>query len=171
MGVRAALAFLLLFIAAAEARDGGVTFWKEKFTMTCPGEGTWYMKNELIKNESTMWERPYNGKTKGLYHCIYKEDQHKEDKTKYYFYVKGSVCANCFELDALVFAVAIVVDVVGTACVMVIIYRCTKKKSSAGLTQAPKAPARSGGEPPTHYEPLNHQTRAQDPYSSINRMG
>ncbi|KAM6931822.1 T-cell surface glycoprotein CD3 epsilon chain-like isoform 2-T2 [Lycodopsis pacificus] len=168
MGVRAALAFLLLFIAAAKAADGGVTFWKETFEMTCPENGTWYKKEDFVRNESPTYEIPYNGKTKGLYHCRYNQGA---EEIKYYFYVKGSVCANCFELDPVVFAVAIVVDVVGTACVMVIIYRCTKKKSSAGLTQAPKAPARSRGEPPTHYEPLNPHTRAQDPYSVVNRMG
>ncbi|XP_031716961.1 T-cell surface glycoprotein CD3 epsilon chain-like [Anarrhichthys ocellatus] len=167
MGVRASLAFLLLFIAAAKAGHGGVTFWKENFKMTCPHEGSWHNQYESLANQST-YETQYNSKTKGLYHCRYMDGDGKE--IKYYFYVKGRVCANCFELDAAVLAVAIVVDVVGTACVMVIIYRFTKKKSSAGPTQAPKAPAHSGGEP-SHYEPLNHHTRAQEPYSTINKMG
>ncbi|XP_068563121.1 T-cell surface glycoprotein CD3 epsilon chain-like [Cebidichthys violaceus] len=171
MGVRAALAFLLLFIAtvkAATTNQGGVTFWKEDFTMTCPEKGTWFKKAE-VGNLSQTYTSPYTGKSKGVYYCSYKDKDSKD--IKYYFYLKGRVCANCFELDAAFIAVIIVVNMVGTTCVMLIIYRCTKKRREAGLTPDPKAPALPGGRPPVLYEPLNPHTRSQDPYSVVNRMG
>lgn len=48
------------------------------------------------------------------------------------------MCEYCFELDAAFFGLAIVMDMLLTAFVMVITYRCTKKKSSAGLTHTAK---------------------------------
>ena len=39
-------------------------------------------------------------------------------------------CENCFELDAELFGLVIFVDVIGTAIVMMIIFKFTKKKSS-----------------------------------------
>ncbi|XP_054457884.1 LOW QUALITY PROTEIN: T-cell surface glycoprotein CD3 epsilon chain-like [Anoplopoma fimbria] len=175
MGVRATLAVLLLFIATVEAEGkGGVEFWSTNFTMICPGNGTWFKKLEHDENEENKGELElqYAGNNKGFYHCEYQED----GKTnRYYFFVKGKVCENCYELDASLVAVVIVADVVGTVCVMYIIYRCTKKKSSAGPSQASKAPARPGGRPPPaqnpDYEPLSPHTRSQDPYSVVNRMG
>ncbi|KAI9541287.1 hypothetical protein NQZ68_031615 [Dissostichus eleginoides] len=164
MCVRAALA-VLLFIATVEADKGGVTFWGEEFTMTCPEKGIFY-KEGNISTEAKQHTLKYDDK--GLYHCKYKDE-------KYYFYVRGKTCVNCFELDATLFGLVIAADVVGTVIMMIIIYRCTKKKSSAGPTQTSKAPARTGGRAPAvpspDYEPLNLHTRSQDPYSVVNRMG
>ncbi|XP_037630244.1 T-cell surface glycoprotein CD3 epsilon chain-like [Sebastes umbrosus] len=174
MGVRATLAVLLLFIATVEAGEGGVEFWKLDFTMICPEKGNWSKKTEAT--EHTLKEKyklQYDGKTKGSYYCEWKDTNNHP--VKYYFYVKGKVCKDCFELDASLFGLVIAVDVLATAIVMMVIFKCTKKKSSAGLSQASKAPARSGGraqaaQSPT-YEPLSPHTRAQDPYSVVNRMG
>lgn len=174
MGVQAVLAVLLLFTATVKA-DEGVTFWREKFTMTCPQTGTWFKKQEITQfAEGKDVTLKYDGKAKGLYHCEYKEEE-KTDTTKYYFYVKGKVCADCFELNAALFWGIIVADLMMTAFLMIIIYRFTKKKSSAGLTHASKAPARSGGQAPPvpspDYEPLNAHTRSQDAYDTVNRTG
>ncbi|KAK1899861.1 T-cell surface glycoprotein CD3 epsilon chain [Dissostichus eleginoides] len=143
MCVRAALA-VLLFIATVEADKGGVTFWGEEFTMTCPEKGIFYKEGNIS--------------TEAKQHTL-----------------KGKTCVNCFELDATLFGLVIAADVVGTVIMMIIIYRCTKKKSSAGPTQTSKAPARTGGRAPAvpspDYEPLNLHTRSQDPYSVVNRMG
>uniref|UniRef100_A0A8C9Z286 CD3 gamma/delta subunit Ig-like domain-containing protein n=1 Tax=Sander lucioperca TaxID=283035 RepID=A0A8C9Z286_SANLU len=147
MGVRATLAVLLLFIATVKAAEGGVTFWRETFTMTSKESD--YIGETYTQN--------YDTKSKGLYHCEYTDGEGSESK-KYYFYVKGKACKNCFELDSYVVGLAIVVDVLGTAFVMMVIYRYTKKKYSAGLSQASKAPARSAGRhqapsaPPVDYE-------------------
>ncbi|XP_044057314.1 T-cell surface glycoprotein CD3 epsilon chain-like isoform X2 [Siniperca chuatsi] len=150
MGVRAVLAVLLLCIATVKAENGEVTFWRENFTMTCPDSGTWFDKdnNELpyfspMPRKSVTFK--YDNSKKGPYHCKYGDDASQK---KYYFYVQGKVCENCFELEASLCVMAIVADVVGTAFVMMIIYRCTKKKSPAGLTPASKPPARSGGRAP-----------------------
>ncbi|XP_031150827.1 T-cell surface glycoprotein CD3 epsilon chain [Sander lucioperca] len=176
MGVRATLAVLLLFIATVKAAEGGVTFWRETFTMTCPENGKWFREAKESDYIGETYTQNYDTKSKGLYHCEYTDGEGSESK-KYYFYVKGKACKNCFELDSYVVGLAIVVDVLGTAFVMMVIYRYTKKKYSAGLSQASKAPARSAGRhqapsaPPVDYEPLNLHTRAQDAYDVVNRNG
>nr|BCK60957.1 CD3 epsilon chain [Sebastiscus marmoratus] len=183
MGVRATLAVLLLFIATVEAGEGGVKFSGLNFKMTCPEAGNWYKKTDTdIKHHGETYELQYDGKSKGSYYCQYSTGDSvtsapsaPSDAVKYYFYVKGKVCANCFELDASIFAVVIILDMLLTAILMMVIFKCTKKKNSAGLSQASKAPARSGGRAPPPqsptYEPLSHHTRSQDPYSVVNRMG
>ncbi|XP_028429323.1 T-cell surface glycoprotein CD3 epsilon chain isoform X2 [Perca flavescens] len=171
MGVRATLAVLLLFIATVKAAEGGVTFWREHFTMTCPENGTWYRKEDQIHVGQTYTE-VYNGNSKGEYRCEY-----NDPKKTYYFFVKGKACENCFELDSFVVGLAIVVDVLGTAFVMMVIYRYTKKKYSAGPSQASKAPARPAGHhtgpppPQPDYEPLNPHTRNNGAYDVVNRTG
>uniref|UniRef100_A0A671X820 CD3 gamma/delta subunit Ig-like domain-containing protein n=1 Tax=Sparus aurata TaxID=8175 RepID=A0A671X820_SPAAU len=131
MGVRAAFAVFLLFIATVEAEDGGVTFWGKEFTMTCPGKDgiKWYEGNG---------KQPLEGRKEG-------QKSQTANKKPYYFYVQGKVCDNCFELDSLMFLMAIVFDILMTICVMFIVYKCTKKKGPAGLTHASKPPPRSGG--------------------------
>ncbi|XP_078102786.1 T-cell surface glycoprotein CD3 epsilon chain-like [Sander vitreus] len=178
MVVRATLAVLFLFIATVKAGEGGVTFWREKFTLTCPETGKWF-KDTINIAEGNTYTRDYNGKTNGLYHCEYNtgDDNGGNIIKKYYFYVKGKACANCFELDSFVVGLAIVVDVLGTAFVMMVIYKYTKKKYSAGLRQASKAPARSAGHhqappvPNADYEPLNPRTRALETYDLLNKNG
>ncbi|XP_034724052.1 T-cell surface glycoprotein CD3 epsilon chain-like [Etheostoma cragini] len=182
MGVRATLAVLLLFIATVKAAEGGVEFWRKKFTMTCPESGNWFRKGKeveaerLEKNQISI-QRNYDGNSNDLYYCqfdIEGDGSESKKEKKYYFYVKGKVCGNCFELESFVVGLAIVVDVLGTAFVMMVIYMCTKKKYSAGLSQASKAPARSAGHAPPNpspYEQLNHRTRTQDHYDLLNRMG
>ncbi|KAF3693039.1 T-cell surface glycoprotein CD3 epsilon chain Precursor [Channa argus] len=114
----------------------------------------------------------YDGKNNGVHYCEYTDD---EVKKTYYFYMKGKVCENCFEMDAVVFLLVIVMDIIGTAFVMMVIYKCTKRKSSAGSKSSYKTPSRSGGPaPPTpsrDYETLNAHTRTQDTYSTVNRTG
>ncbi|XP_070685496.1 T-cell surface glycoprotein CD3 epsilon chain-like [Pempheris klunzingeri] len=169
MGVMAVLAILILFTATVKADP--VTFWREDFTMACPDEGTFYKDKEIFKGQ--IYTHTYDNDQKGLYHCQYVvEEEDGDKKLNYYFYVKGKVCKNCFEVDAYVLGLVIVVDVIGTALIMVTIFKCTKKKSSAGLTHGSKAPPRSGGREPndqsSHYEPLNSRTRSQDTYSVVN---
>lgn len=170
MGVRATFAVLLLFIATVEADEGGVEFWRETFTMFCPENGTWFKKGVKESNVGEEYKLTYDGTNKGLFYCEY-----GDDKTKYYFYVKGKACENCFELDGRLFGLVIVVDVLGTAGLMIFIFSCTKKKSSAQPSHTSKAPARSGGRGPPvpnpDYETLNVQNRAQDHYSFLNRTG
>ncbi|XP_041796557.1 T-cell surface glycoprotein CD3 epsilon chain-like [Chelmon rostratus] len=167
MGIQAALAVLLLLVATVKADDGGVSFWGESCTMTCPEEGTWYYKNKNI-SEGLTYKFKYENDKKGLYRCEY-------DRKKYYFYVQGKVCENCYELDATLFSLALVADISVTAFVMMMIRMCIRKRSSAGLAHTPKAPARSGGRAPPvpspDYEQLNTHTRSKDTYSVVNRTG
>ncbi|XP_034459729.1 T-cell surface glycoprotein CD3 epsilon chain-like [Hippoglossus hippoglossus] len=177
MGVRAVIAMTLLLSLAAseeETAKGSVKFKGGNFTMTCPVYGKWYRRSAQVGDgeEHDSLELNYNSDTKGLYKCVYKDNE--EDK-EYYFYVKGKACANCIELEAAPLALAITVDMAGTIILMMIIYKCTKKKSSAGSTQASKAPARAGGRAPPvpspDYEALNPHTRSQDPYAIVSRTG
>lgn len=175
MGLRATLALLLLFVAEFEAAE--VEFSGETVTMTCPENGTWFKKKgEAIGYKGKTYDFQYNSKNKGLYFCEYPGGtEESPKKITYYFYVKGKACKNCFELDAEFVLVAIVMDVVWTTIVMLIIYWCTKKKTSARLTPTSTAPVRSGGRSQpaqsSHYEPLNIHTRSEGAYSVVNRMG
>ncbi|XP_027136071.1 T-cell surface glycoprotein CD3 epsilon chain [Larimichthys crocea] len=135
--------------------------------MTCPESGTWYYKDKISDSNTTL-TITYGNDKKGLYYCEYDSDK------KYYFFVQGKVCENCFELNAALFGVVIVMDVALTAVVMIIIFMCTKKKNPAGLAHPPKTPARPERRGPpgqsSEYEQLNH-TRSQDTYSIVNRTG
>ncbi|XP_060929589.1 T-cell surface glycoprotein CD3 epsilon chain-like [Limanda limanda] len=177
MGVRAVIAMaLLLSVAGSEDKtpEGSVTFNGEKFTMTFRMSGKWYRRNAEVGEAVNKLELSYTSDSKGLYKCEYKESDTDEAKA-YYFYVKGKACANCIELEATNLGLAITVDMAGTIILMMIIYKCTKKKSSAGSTHASKAPARAGGRAPPvpspDYEALNPNTRNEDPYSSVSRTG
>lgn len=175
MGVQAVLAVLLFTIGTVKAADGGVSFSRENFTMTCPGEGMWYKIDggKIILNYSETQNLQYNGTSKGGYYCNYTNNEGNEES--YYFYVQGKACKNCFEMEASFLMLAIIVDVVMTGFVMMIIYRCAKKKSSPAPHSSKAPPARSGGRAPPvpspDYEQLNPQTRGQDTYSLLNRTG
>ncbi|XP_051933835.1 uncharacterized protein LOC127608664 isoform X1 [Hippocampus zosterae] len=174
----------LLIISTVEAGTGGVSFWRENFTMTCPESGTWFKKEQSLGTSSNSLM--VDGKNRGLYHCEYDQN---EKKLKYYFYVEGkgeytqsmclfvifvivevllavhpsSVCANCFELDAALFGMFIVADVSVTIILMIFIYKCTKKKNSPG-TKVPAGPA----VPSPDYDHLSAHAHSQDQYSFIN---
>lgn len=143
--------------------------------MTCPEEGSWSKIDDekMILNDSKTQELEYNGTSKGSYYCEYTNED--SPSQKYYFYVQGKACENCFEMEASFLMLAIIVDVVMTGFVMMIIYRCTKKKSSPAPHSSKAPPARSGGRAPPvpspDYEQLNPQTRGQDTYSLLNRTG
>lgn len=164
MGVQAVLSIVLLFVATVKATDGKVEFYGDQVTLTCPNNMVLHNSAGKLMNNTFTYSK------KGKYLC-------KEGTTtKYMFYVEGKACQNCFELEAELLLMIIFVDILGTIILMIMIYRCTKKKSSAGPPQPSKAPPRSGGRAPPvpspDYAPLNPQTRAQDTYSTVvNRMG
>ncbi|KAA8593813.1 hypothetical protein FQN60_004647 [Etheostoma spectabile] len=138
MGVWATLAVLLLFIATVKAAEGGVEFWRKTFTMTCPQSGNWFRKGKEVQAKRL-------------------QDNEKSIQDDY------DVCENCFELDSFVVGLAIVVDVLGTAFVMMVIYKYTKKKYSAGLSQVSKAPARSAGHAPPNPDTYEVATESSHP--------
>ncbi|KAM9853128.1 T-cell surface glycoprotein CD3 epsilon chain-like [Aulostomus maculatus] len=168
MDLKALLAILVLMIGTAKADAGGVLFWRTDFTMLCPEKGTWFKNGKEIQKDLQSYSVSYDSQSKGLYHCQYNGN---EEPVKYYFYIEGKFCANCFELNAKVFAVVIVADIILTAFVMVMTYKYTKKKSSPE-SRSSKAAAHSGGRgPPTpspDYEQLNPRM-LDDPYSIVKR--
>nr|XP_046244521.1 T-cell surface glycoprotein CD3 epsilon chain-like [Scatophagus argus] len=172
MGVRAAIAVLLLFIAPVKADP--VTFSGKKVTLTCPENGTsWYEKGEKRPETGKELKIQYENDKKGIYHCDYDETV-TGTKQHYYFYVQGKACENCFELDGLLLLLVIIVDVFVTGFLMAIIYRCTKKRGSAGPVHTSRGPARSVARgppvPSPDYESLNPHTLSQDTYSAMNKM-
>uniref|UniRef100_A0A3Q3VUZ4 Uncharacterized protein n=1 Tax=Mola mola TaxID=94237 RepID=A0A3Q3VUZ4_MOLML len=183
MGVQATHAILaILFIATVKADEGGVTFWKENFQMTCPTKGIFFDKDGNNIGENEIMELKYDNQKKSLYHCEYSEEN---SVTSYYFYVQGKVCENCFELSADIFLMVIVMDMLLTTFVMMITYRCTKNKSSAGRTQTSKGKSVFIYHRKTHFtisqatsqkslkdeRPLNHHTLSEGTYSTVNTTG
>ncbi|XP_047449938.1 T-cell surface glycoprotein CD3 epsilon chain-like [Mugil cephalus] len=176
MDVHVVLVVFLMFAGTVKA-EGGVTFWGNMVKLTCPGRGMFYKDNVKV-NVSRPGEYEFDYKGKVTYSCVYEMTDSNEQKhrVRYLFYVKAKTCENCFELDAVLFAVAIVGDLIFTSVIMIAIYKCTKKKNPAASNNAaPKAPGRSGGRPPpvpsVDYEPLNLNTRSHDTYSMVNRTG
>ncbi|CAL1570806.1 unnamed protein product [Knipowitschia caucasica] len=172
MTSRAILTFVLLVSATlAAAPEGGVSFWGGKVTLRCPGNGTWFKVNgkkvESVETESTKktYEYKYTTGSKDHYYCKYNDQ-------KYHFYIQGKACEYCFELDGLVLAGVIVVDVIGTVVVMLTVYKCTKKKKKAAASPRAAKPVRRREEIPidSNYAPLSVHTRSSD-YSVINRTG
>lgn len=178
MSVRAALAVFVLFLATVEAGEGGVEFWRTEVTLTCPGEGTFYKKDKtnVTYALTDKHEFKYENGKKGFYYCKYDKDdpQDSDPKETYHFYVQGKVCPNCFELDGALLLMVLIGDVVMTVCVMVIIFKCTKKKGPAGPAHTSSAPVRQRPGPSNShsstYQELSPNTR-QDTYSTVNRMG
>ncbi|XP_062275826.1 T-cell surface glycoprotein CD3 epsilon chain-like isoform X2 [Scomber scombrus] len=177
MGAQAVLTVLLLTIGTVEAADGegGVSFWRSEFTMTCPGDDAlkWFRDGKEVTDHGSnkTYTLSYSGETKGVYYCQYDDD---DVEHIYYFYVQGKACENCFELDAFLLGVAIFADLIFTVFVMMTIYRCTKKKiPPAPVPHSSNAAPRSGGRGPnapsssSPYESLAPQTRAEDTYSKI----
>ncbi|TNN01558.1 hypothetical protein fugu_010940 [Takifugu bimaculatus] len=138
MIVRALLCFAVLFLVAGqdegqeqeEDKPGGVTFWGLTVTMTCPRNGKWFKEKKEV-SEGPDYAFEYDNK-KARYHCTY-------ENKRYDFYVQGKVCENCFELDGGFWGMIIAADMFLTVVVMVMVYKCAKKRSSAALPRVPKA--------------------------------
>ncbi|XP_071395007.1 T-cell surface glycoprotein CD3 epsilon chain-like [Centroberyx affinis] len=178
IGVRVVLAGLLLLITTVKG-DADVSFWRTKFTMTCPGQGDWYKDGTeiAVAEDSKTWTSDYNDDNRGLYRCQYPPESDEAMTTKkYYFYVKGKVCKNCLELDGVVILVAVVVDVVVTGGVILLVYRWAKRRNPARPAHTTKAPANVAGRAgpaasSSAYEELSAHTRSRETYSTVNRTG
>ncbi|XP_068172945.1 T-cell surface glycoprotein CD3 epsilon chain-like isoform X2 [Antennarius striatus] len=160
--------FILLFLVPVEAESGGVTFWRKQVTMTCPGDGTWFQQHG--GGDTPMGRQlviDYQTNERSFYRCEF-------DNRKYFFYVQGKVCDDCYELDAALLGAIVTVDVAMTTVVMMIVYRCSKRKSDAGFSHPSKAPVHNGGRAPPvpspDYEGLSPHTQSQDIYSKMRGM-
>ncbi|XP_014836252.1 PREDICTED: T-cell surface glycoprotein CD3 epsilon chain-like [Poecilia mexicana] len=163
MGVQVMFVVLFMFLATVESLKGGVSFWRDKVTLTCPGNGTW--TNKMDKENALKPGETHEFKFKGQaqYYCEY-----GEEKIKYSFFVKGKACENCFEVDGFLFMLVILVDVIGTAVLMRIIYVYTKKKHPNVPIQPPRARrTRPQGDQSSAYESLNPNTQATETYSTV----
>ncbi|XP_008424838.1 T-cell surface glycoprotein CD3 epsilon chain-like [Poecilia reticulata] len=164
MGVQVMFVVLFMFLATAESQKGGVSFWRNKVTLSCPENGTWTNKMEKATlGAATTYEFIFKGQAQ--YYCEYESEG---EKFKYSFFVKGKACENCFEVDGFLFMLVILVDVIGTAVVMRIIYVCTKRKHPNVPIQPPRARrTRPQGDQSSAYESLNTNTQATETYSAV----
>lgn len=164
MVFRVVLAFVLLISATADAK-GGVSIWMDEVTLTCPEEGSWFWNNgtNTGMDLTSTYNYQYTG-TKDIYFCNHTEAY------IYHFYIQGKPCKNCIELDALVFAVVIVADVLVTVLIMAIVYKCSKKKLGGTASNASRSRQENVRLDAVTYEALNQQTR-NDEYSIIHRTG
>uniref|UniRef100_A0A3Q2PMG6 CD3 gamma/delta subunit Ig-like domain-containing protein n=1 Tax=Fundulus heteroclitus TaxID=8078 RepID=A0A3Q2PMG6_FUNHE len=180
MAVQVVFVVLLLSVAAVETQTGAVTIWRDQVTLSFPREGKWkeHGKTEEISSNDTL-TIPFKGKA----HYFYEYSDDEGNNQKYQFYVKGNACENCFELDGYVLMLVILVDVIGTAILMRIIYVCNKGKRryappppQPGRNELKIPPAGSGPRNLSSAESLNVHTLSSDTYSTmntgmVNRMG
>uniref|UniRef100_M3ZL37 CD3 gamma/delta subunit Ig-like domain-containing protein n=2 Tax=Xiphophorus maculatus TaxID=8083 RepID=M3ZL37_XIPMA len=185
MAVQVVFAVIFMFATSvkAETVKGGATFWNKEVTLTCPltGSVTWHKEKSKNPETSTSTknvpkEFTFTYERQVQYRCQYEiAGPPPESTVNYYFYVKGKACKNCFELDPKIFLGIIVANVIWTAVVMMIIYRCSKKKSSDGpsssIKPTPRAGHRAPHGPSADYETLNPNTRSQDTYSTVVNSG
>ncbi|XP_029570626.1 T-cell surface glycoprotein CD3 epsilon chain [Salmo trutta] len=168
-GVYGGLVFLLLIMTSVEG-EGSVSFWRTAVTMTCPDQGYWY--DDTIKvNEDQSKEIvvDYDESKKRVYHCEYPYNQFDTETTTYYFYFKGKVCKDCYELNPTVVAGAIIGDLLVTGGVILIVYLRARKKSGPAAPQKPTSRSAGRGPPVVpspDYEPLSAATRNRDIYAS-----
>ncbi|XP_043974813.1 T-cell surface glycoprotein CD3 epsilon chain-like [Gambusia affinis] len=166
MGVQVMFIVLFMFLATVESQKGGISFWRDQVTLTCPENGTWTnnKENENALGSGKTYEFHFKGQSQ--HYCEYDNDE--GGKTKYYFFVKGKACKNCFEVDGFLFMLVILVDVIGTAVVMRIIYVCTKKKHTNVPLQTSRARrTRLQGDQSSAYESLNSNTQKTETYSTL----
>ncbi|KAK7883133.1 hypothetical protein WMY93_029307 [Mugilogobius chulae] len=160
-----AIVAVALLISATEAAEGNVKFWINEVTLHCPGNPTDWAQVAGNKADNTTEDKTYtytySDNSKDQFTCNYGSGG---DSGEYQFYIQGKACKHdCFELDGILFAVVIVADVLGTAVVMFIVYKCTNKKS-AGPRHAPKGPhsrTENTADLNADYYPLNPNTRSE----------
>uniref|UniRef100_A0A4W5Q8U6 CD3 gamma/delta subunit Ig-like domain-containing protein n=1 Tax=Hucho hucho TaxID=62062 RepID=A0A4W5Q8U6_9TELE len=164
-GVYGGLVFLLLIMTSVEGK-GDVSFWRTTVTMTCPGEGQWYDGVNQIGETTKDFTENYVENKKRVYHCVYLPEI---GGTTYYFYFKGKVCEDCYELNPTLVAWAIVGDLLVTGGVILIVYLMAQKKSGHAAPQKPTSRSAGRGPPVVpspDYEPLSAATRSRDIYAT-----
>lgn len=152
-------------VAKADDRFEEVTFSKKDVIVKCKNSRKVYEidgKDPVTQNG----EHKFEYKRPVLYMCKSGEE------TPYLVYIKGRACENCFELKGTHFLLVILMDLIGTAIVMMIIYRCSKKKTSNIPSKPTKTPPKTGSRgppvPSPDYESLNVLTRSSETYSTMN---
>nr|XP_013859976.1 PREDICTED: T-cell surface glycoprotein CD3 epsilon chain-like [Austrofundulus limnaeus] len=163
MGVQIEFVVFLMFAVGVKS-EGSATFWRDKVTLTCPGNGTWHSSTAKVQNEKETYEFEFT-KKKNNFHCTY---QDIDDVVKTYrFYVEGKACKDCFEVDGLLFLLIIIVDLIGTSALMTIIYSYTKKKVPEQRPQPrPKPGGRAPPVPAADYEQLSPNSESAT-YSAV----
>ncbi|XP_017286102.1 T-cell surface glycoprotein CD3 epsilon chain-like [Kryptolebias marmoratus] len=158
IGVQVVLIVVLMFEASAQ---GEATFWRKQVTLTCPEEGQWFNDGKEV-NTNILQTYEFEYQQQAEYSCVY------SDNKKYYFFVKGRACENCFEVDGRLFMLAIIVDLIGTSVLMMVVYSCTKKKVPDRPSQSRSARGgRASSAPSADYEQLNRGAEGTETYSAV----
>ncbi|XP_048837047.1 T-cell surface glycoprotein CD3 epsilon chain-like [Brienomyrus brachyistius] len=167
--MKTVLLFFSLCLTVMAETTGSVEFKIEEVTLTCPEEFTaWDDKSDWSFPTHTL---KYTADVKGLHKCK------KTETEKYYFYIKGYVCPNCYELDGTLVIGFVIGDLLVTMGIVILIYHCAQKKSGSSPASAVARPGPRGGQrgpavPNRDYEVLNPRTRdATYAVAGVNRTG
>ncbi|XP_072557623.1 T-cell surface glycoprotein CD3 epsilon chain-like [Paramormyrops kingsleyae] len=160
---------LWLTVMAETGEHGDVFFWKDNVTLTCPDDYSWENKPDWVSPAHSL---KYTADLKKIHACI-----KSDTKERYYFYIKGYVCSDCYELDGTLVIGFIIGDLLVTGGVVILIYYWAQKKSgsspaSAVARSGPRGGQRGPAVPNRDYEVLNPRTR-DDAYAvaGVKRTG
>ncbi|XP_049322966.1 T-cell surface glycoprotein CD3 epsilon chain [Astyanax mexicanus] len=156
--------FVLIAFPLAVANPGNIEISGTKVTLTSPEKGTWYKGNEELGNEFTYTINNYTEGDNGLYEC-------KEGNRSYYFYTRLYVCEGCMEMKTVVAWGIVLGDVMVTLGVILIVYLCASKNTSAPPQRAQRRQLTPGTAQTsdTTYQELTPGTRNADVYSDVKR--
>ncbi|KAL4647304.1 T-cell surface glycoprotein CD3 epsilon chain [Arapaima gigas] len=151
------LFFSLSLIVMAE--EGNVKFTFQNVEVTCPEEPKSWHGDKIQQSTEKIIKLTGN---EGLFYCTYATG----DKTKkYFYYIKGVVCDNCFEFSGTWVSAIITGDLLVTVGVMVAVYHCTQRKPRAPAAASVQATTQQTSSNNRVYETLDPQTRDNDVYS------
>uniref|UniRef100_A0A8B9JFH1 CD3 gamma/delta subunit Ig-like domain-containing protein n=1 Tax=Astyanax mexicanus TaxID=7994 RepID=A0A8B9JFH1_ASTMX len=156
--------FVLIAFPLAVANTENIEIHGTTVILTCPENGTWYKGNEVLGNESTYTINKYTEDHNDLYEC-------KAGGRSYYFYTRLYVCERCMEMNTVVAWGIVLGDVMVTLGVILIVYICASKNTSAPPQRAQRrqlTPGTAQTSDPT-YQELTPGTRNADVYSDVKR--
>lgn len=154
-----------LAVANTDKKTENIEIYGTTVILKCPETGTWYKGNQPIPhNQSTHTINIYTDDDNDLYKC-------KGSNRSYYFYTRLHVCKGCMEMDAVVAWGVVLGDVIVTLGVILIVYTCASKNTSAPPQRAQRRQLTPGTAQPSDstYQELTQGTRSTDVYSDVKR--
>ncbi|XP_014640601.1 PREDICTED: T-cell surface glycoprotein CD3 epsilon chain [Ceratotherium simum simum] len=158
-----------------------VSIYGTTVTLTCPedveGDILWEKKDGQLPsatNNPQILEKFSEVEGSGYYICYAKGSE-----KNHYLYLKARVCENCMEVDLMVVATIIIVDVCVTLGLLLLVYYWSKNKKTKAkpVTRGAGAGGRPRGQnkerpppvPNPDYEPIRKGQR--DLYAGLNQRG
>ncbi|KAF5921218.1 hypothetical protein HPG69_018618 [Diceros bicornis minor] len=148
-----------------------VSIYGTTVTLTCPedveGDILWEKKDGQLPsatNNPQILEKFSEVEGSGYYICYAKGSE-----KNHYLYLKARVCENCMEVDLMVVATIIIVDVCVTLGLLLLVYYWSKNKKTKAkpVTRGAGAGGRPRGK--TTHGPIRKGQR--DLYAGLNQRG